>query len=246
MHTLSLIIPVYNSERVLPETMKKLTEFFSTKTYLAEILFVNDGSNDGTAALIRQFISAAPFTVRLINHGKNAGKGATVRTGVANALESDYIFFSDDDIPFGLSPLEKMYDMLESDEKIDLTIADRSLVEQHNPYPWHRRIGSYCYSLLLPRSVARKFPDMHGGLKGFRTQVAKRIFSLIKNPRWSFDPEIFLIVLANKFKVGKIPVHFLGHVQGTHFRLKDFMTVAMEILKLRANSLCGRYTSKEV
>lgn len=242
MHTLSLIIPVYNSERVLPGTCKQLTDFFSTKTYLAEVLFVNDGSSDGTPALIKQFIGTAPFTVRLINHAKNAGKGAAVRTGVANVGESEYIFFSDDDIPFGLEPLEEMYQLLESDKSVDLATADRSLVEQHNPYPWHRRVGSYCYSMLLPRSVARKFPDMHGGLKGFRAPIARQIFHLIKNPRWSFDPEIFIIVLANKFNVGKIPVHFLGHVQGTHFRIKDFMTVAMEILKLRINSLCGRYT----
>lgn len=235
---------MYNSERVLPGTLKQLTAFFSTKTYLAELLFVNDGSSDGSPALIKQFIHTAPFTVRLINHAKNAGKGAAVRTGVANVAESDYIFFSDDDIPFGLQPLEEMYDLLESDVNTDLVTADRSLVEQHNPYPWHRRIGSYCYSMLLPRSVARKFPDMHGGLKGFRALAARQIFGLIKNPRWSFDPEIFIIVLANKFNVGKIPVHFLGHVQGTHFRMKDFMTVAVEILKLRVNSLCGRYTYK--
>ena len=242
MKIISLVMPVYNGEKILPTTFQLLTNFFSNRPYLSEVLFVNDGSIDATKQLLEDFKKQNPFTVKIINQKKNSGKGAAVRLGITNVQSaSDYIFFCDDDIPFGFEPLEAMYRVLESDAAVGLVTADRTLTRQNNPYPWHRRVGSFCYGLLMPQAIARDFPDMHGGLKGFHRQTADLIFSLIKNPRWSFDPEIFLIAKANNIKVVKVAVHFLAHVAGTHFKIKDFISVANEIIRLRFNYILGRY-----
>lgn len=241
MNKLTLVIPVYNGAKILPKTFKELVAFFSSRVYLEEVIFVNDCSADDTKDLIESFIATAPFSVRVINKTKNGGKGGAIYTGISAVQTSAYTFFCDDDIPFGLEPLEKMYQILEADESIGIVTADRSLVNQNSPYPLHRRIGSFCYGLLLPRFIGKKFPDMHGGTKGFRTAVAKQIFSHIKNFRWSFDPEIFLIADANNIKVGRVPVRFMPHVTGTRFRLKDFVTVGTEILRMHYNSIFGSY-----
>lgn len=242
MNKITLIVPVYNGAKILPKTFNELVSFFSSRAYLDEVLFVNDSSTDNTQKLIENFIATAPFRVRIINQAKNGGKGKAVYTGVAVVETSAYTFFCDDDIPFGLEPLEKMYRILEADHSIGIVIADRSLVDQHSPYPLHRRVGSFFYGLLLPRFIGRKFPDMHGGTKGFHAGAAKTIFAHIKNFRWSFDPEIFLIADANKIKVARVPVQFMPHVTGTRFKLKDFYTVGTEIIRMHYNSILGNYT----
>lgn len=242
MNTIALVIPVYNSADTLPRTLSQLKDFFTEKNYLEELIFVDDGSKDSTVSLIETFMRESGLNVRLLRNERNLGKGLTVQRGVLSVLDTvPYTFFSDDDIPFGLEPFDEMYRLLESDSSLDLVAGDRTLVQQKNPYPFHRKLGSYIYGLILPGRIHRHFPDMHAGMRAYRTQSAKKIFHLIRNSRWSFDPEVFLIAAVNHFNVDKIPVHFFEHVHGTHFRLKDFIDVGKEIIKMHANYLLGRY-----
>lgn len=242
MNKIALIIPLYNSAPILPRTLSQLRDFFTHRNYLEELIFVDDGSRDKTSELVEMFIRDSGLKVTLLRNERNMGKGLTVKRGVLSVSDAAaYTFFSDDDIPFGLDPLHEMYTRLESDPSLDIVTGDRTLIFQHNPYPYHRQLGSYVYGLLLPRCIRVQFPDTHAGLRAYRTPIAKKIFGLIKNTRWSFDPEIFLIAIVNNFKVGKVLVHFLEHVEGTNFALKDFVAVAREIIKMRFHYLLGHY-----
>lgn len=246
MNKVALIIPVYNSADILPRTLQQLQDFFKDRAYLAEIIFVDDGSGDESKEMIREFAQNSGLKVRLLAQEKNAGKGQAVKAGVGSvANDIDYIFFSDDDLPFGLGPFDEMYQQLAADASLDFITGDRTLVAQNNPYPLHRRIGSYAYGLLMPPAVRIKFPDVHAGIRAYKTAVAKKIFSLTKNSRWSFDPEIFAIAINNDFKVVKVSVRFLAHVKGTRFRIKDYLNVAWELVKLRVNNRLGRYRLKK-
>lgn len=244
MKHLSLIIPIYNSSKVLSRTLDELVHFFNKKQYLTEIIFVDDGSKDNSVMLVERFIVdySSNFNIKIIKHKKNLGKGASIKDGISNASDdSDYIFFTDDDLPFGLLAMEKMFFIMCNNDRIDIIAGDRTLYNQPNPYPLFRNMGSYFFALLLPGKIIKKYPDTQCGLKGFKLPVAKKIFPLIKNSRWSFDVEIFLIATHSHFAIKKFPLLILEHVKASRFRAKDVFIVGKEIIMLWFYNLRGYY-----
>ncbi len=245
MKKVALIIPVYNSAGILPNTFLRLNNFFADRDYIEEVVFVDDGSIDISKNLIEEFIKNSHLNVRLMSHKQNLGKGESVKNGILSVSDStDFIFFSDDDLPFGLEPFDEIFQKLEGDDSLGIVIGDRTLIMQNNPYQLHHKIGSFIYGMLLPRAIRKRFPDVHAGIRGYRTSVAKQIFGFIKNSRWSFDPEIFIIAVNNNFIVDKVMVQYLGHVEGTDFKINDYLNVIKELIKLRINSYFGKYKMK--
>lgn len=241
---MSLIIPVYNSSKILSRTFNELVCFFNEKEYLTEIIFVDDGSKDNSVALIEKFIIdySSNLNIKIIKHKENLGKGASIKDGVFNVSEdSNYVFFTDDDLPFGLFALEKMFFVLSNNDAIDMIIGDRKLANQFNPYPLFRRVGSYFFALLLPDKIIKRYADTQCGLKGFKLSVAKKIFSLIKNSKWSFDVEIFLIATHSHLVIEKFPLSILEHVMASKFRIKEVFVVGIEIVKLWFHNFKGYY-----
>src|SRR5262245_42507091 len=92
---ISLVIPVYNYQDKLPETLAQLRAWLKGRSDVEEILFVNDGSSDNTARILSQ----VEKPMRVLTLPENAGKGGAVRAGVFDA-KGDYIFFTDIDLPY--------------------------------------------------------------------------------------------------------------------------------------------------
>lgn len=244
MKQLSLVIPVYNSIKILPRTIEQLLTFFNHKEYLTEIIFVDDGSKDGSVALIEKMISihSSVLTLKIFRHQKNMGKGASIRYGIINASNnSDYVFFTDDDLPFGLVAIEEMVSKFDKNDAIDIIVGDRTLAFQPNPYPLSRKLGSILFSLLLPGRITDKYPDTQCGLKGFKMLVAKKIFFLVKNSRWSFDVEVFLMAIHYKLIIEKFPIVILDHVKASRLHAKDYLLILKEVLYLWLYYLDGYY-----
>lgn len=242
MKKISIIIPLFNNSAVIPETVRTLERFFRGKEYLLEIIFVSDGGRDESAALIQGFQASTPLPVRLIERAVNLGKGATVKEGVLAASEkSAYVFFTDDDLPFGVEVIERMYRRFITAPETDVLVGDRTASTSRTRSPLHRRMGGHLFSLLIPRSVTREFPDTQCGLKGFTADCAKRIFPLTRCARWSFDVEVILIAQNSRLRIERVPVQLSEKVQGTRFTIQDIFSVAGELIRLRINNLRGKY-----
>src|SRR5262245_1571958 len=110
---LSVVIPAFNEARRLPRTLDDVTEYLSRQQYGAEVGVVDDGSTDDTARLVRERTPAAT-PIRLIGHddGRNHGKGAAVRRGMAAAV-GQYRVFMDADNSTTLSHIEAFWPWFE-------------------------------------------------------------------------------------------------------------------------------------
>jgi len=97
MNSISIVIPAFNEEMRLLNTLSAVADYSQEQSYATEILVVDDGSTDGTAELVRRYATRCP-TVRLIQNGRNRGKGYSVRCGVQKST-GEIIFLMDADLP---------------------------------------------------------------------------------------------------------------------------------------------------
>src|SRR6266704_2400622 len=127
---LSVIIPAYNEELRLPATLERIAAYLSTFGREAEVLAVDDGSKDGTAAVAEYFRVKIP-TLRVVSNGVNRGKGYSVRHGMQEA-RGRIALFTDADLSAPIEAADKLMDALgTNDVAIGSRAMDRSLITVH-------------------------------------------------------------------------------------------------------------------
>lgn len=203
---LTLLIPVFNGEPYIKNTLRELEEFFRGKNYLQEIIFINDGSTDRTQEILESEKQNTFLALRLLHLEKNGGKGYALKQGVEISQDSDVIAFTDIELPYGLDSIEKAFGYLASEEKVDFVVGDRTLsFDTQKQYSLYRKMFKGIFRFLLPLEL-RHIRDTQSGLKVFSASVAKDIFSSIQSNRWVFDIEIFLIALRRHYHFLALPV----------------------------------------
>ncbi len=205
---ISIVIPVYRAVDRLDASLALLTKFVRTATVGVQIIFVDDASDDGTGEQLFLF-AAEHDAVMLITHEKNLGKGRSVADGVAAAC-GKIVVFTDIDMPYDLSAIIFMYEKFLADKRVHMLVGSRhhddSVLEK--PYTFVRRFSSWTFKNVARILVGTKFSDAQCGIKGFRLDAARLLFSDLIVSRFAFDVELFL--RAKKFNLlyEEIPVIF--------------------------------------
>jgi dolichyl-phosphate beta-glucosyltransferase len=192
---LSLIIPAYNEEQRLGPSLAKILHYLKKSRLKFEVLVVDDGSSDGTVALVQALLRREK-SLKLIRNPRNLGKGASVKAGVARAKGSA-ILFSDADLSTPIQELPRL--MKKLDEGFAVAIGSRALERQRilRHQPFYREAAGRVFNLLVRLLTLRGIKDTQCGFKLFEAKAAKRIFKLQRVPRFGFDVEA--LFLAKKF-----------------------------------------------
>jgi dolichol-phosphate mannosyltransferase len=159
---LSLILPAYNEEASIQKAIAEADEALSALTSDYEILVVDDGSSDGTPALVADSARRFPH-VRLLRHEKNRGYGAALRTGF-DAARFELVGFTDSDCQFHLADLGRLLPLT---EKHPVVVGYR----QQRQDPWRRRFISWGYNCLARGLLGTRVRDCDCALKVFRREV---------------------------------------------------------------------------
>ncbi len=239
--TYSIVIPAYNESARLGNTLSKVLTYVHEQSWDAEVVVVNDGSQDNTADIVRTF-AAKDSIVRLVENPGNRGKGFSVRNGMLNS-RGRIILFTDADLS---APIEEAPKLLqEIHHGADVAIGSRWLraETQTQRQPLLRQILGRVFNLLLRITLGLHFADTQCGFKAFTQTAAQTIFPLQRIERWGFDPEILFLARKFKFKIREIPVLW-GHSGGTRIHpLRDGSKMFLEMLHVRWNDLSGKYSS---
>jgi dolichyl-phosphate beta-glucosyltransferase len=212
---LSIIIPAYNEARRLPKTLEAVQAYFQKRIpFLSyEILVVDDGSSDETVQKVLEAQAKAPQPERLklLQNGRNRGKGFSIRHGFQKAQGKD-ILFSDADLS---TPIEEIEKMLPS--PCSVVIASRSLPDsdvQITQGPIRLLMGKV-FGALSRTLVLPGIQDSQCGFKLFRRPVVQRLLQLpLCVDGFAFDVEILYLVKRLKFSIQEVPVRWLN-VEGT-------------------------------
>lgn len=204
---ISVVIPVYNEEKNILSCLDKLAEYMSSNFEDYEIIIVNDGSTDSTEQLF--LTNAGNYSnLRMISYTKNKGKGGAVRTGMLGAT-GDSIVCTDCDLAYGVDVIGKMAERLDDH---DLVIGSRNLTKEgHKGYNFLRKAASKVYIKLLNFAAGFDHTDSQCGIKAYRGEAAKRIFSNCKTNGFAFDLEALMIAEKAGFSIGEYPVSIINH-----------------------------------
>lgn len=228
---LSIIIPAYNEEQRISSTLDIVLDYFNTKDYKTEILVVDDGSNDKTVEIIREYSMKSPM-VALVQNPYNQGKGAAVRRGMLHA-QGQYLLFSDADLSAPIGDVERLIPYLE--QGYDIAIGSRNIKDKDVKIvaiPKRMFMGR-CFHWFVQSLILPGYKDTQCGFKLFKHDVAKHIFSLQKLDRFSFDVEILYLAKKHGYKVKEVAVNWV-HVDNSRINLfSDPVQMFIDILKIK-------------
>ena len=187
---LSVVIPAFNEEHRLPRTLEDVLAYLARQSYSAEVVVVDDGSTDDTARLVREW-PQAKTPLRLVVHpdGRNHGKGATVRRGMAEAV-GEYRLFMDADNSTTLDHIEAFWPWFE--RGFDVVIGSRGVAGAHIVIhqPWHKELGGKVGNRIIRALAAPGIADTQAGFKMFSGRCIDDILPRLTIERWGFDVEI--------------------------------------------------------
>ena len=236
---LSIVIPAYNECARIESTLKRVMQCIEVEGWDAEVLIVDDGSNDHTPAIIEHWMERYP-RIHLIQNPGNRGKGYSVRNGLLQAA-GDIVMFTDADLS---APMEEASRLLKAlDAGADVAIGSRWMdrTRQTIHQPLYRQFFGRCFNWITRTVMGLPFKDTQCGFKAFKRPAAQVIFRLQRIERWGFDPEILFIALKLKYQVVEVPVTW-GHDERSRISyLKDGMKMLEEMAIIRGNSIAGRY-----
>jgi glycosyltransferase involved in cell wall biosynthesis len=235
----SIVIPAFNESARIPATLRSVVDCIRARGWSAEVLVVNDGSRDDTAAVVREFALTAP-EVRLLENPSNRGKGYSVRSGILNAV-GDIVMFTDADLS---SPIEEAADLFAAiAQGADIAIGSRWLAtsRQTHRQPLYRQFFGRCFNALTRMVMSLPFADTQCGFKAFTRNAAQTIFQLQTIERWGFDPEILFIALKRGYHIQEVPVSWAHDARSRISYLRDGLHMLKELAIVRWNALSGRY-----
>lgn len=225
---ISVVIPAYNEERRLPNTLRTIIDFVSVRNEEFEIIVVDDGSKDSTYNSAKEFgDSIYVYTLE-----KNSGKGAAVRKGVLEAT-GDLIFFTDADLSTPIYEMDKLLNDLKNsfDISIGSRAVDYSMIKVHQPF--YREFMGKTFNKIVQLLVIKGIKDTQCGFKGFKNKVAKEIFSKTLIDGFSFDVEVLYIARKLNYKISEVPVEWYNDQQTKINPIKDSYKMLKEIFKIR-------------
>lgn len=235
----SIVIPAYNEQARIGATLSEVIRCVESNAWQAEVIVVDDGSTDATAAIVKSVTSRAPF-VRILSNGENYGKGYSVRNGMLHAA-GDIVLFTDADLSSPIQEATRLFDAIRNGA--DVAIGSRWLAQSRQTIrqPLYRRFFGRCFNLVTRAIMRLPFADTQCGFKAFTRPAAQTIFQLQRIERWGFDPEILFIALKRGYNIREVPVSW-GHDERTRISyLRDGLQMLKELLLVRWNALIGTY-----
>ena len=222
----SVVIPCFNEARKIETDIEAALNYFRAQPYSFELILVDDGSSDGTPAILEKSGAHA------ICYQPNRGKGYAVRTGMLQAT-GRYRLFADAGLCVPYSEIEKGMALLEVGA--DVAIGSRKMAESHvvEQQAGYRRIGSTVFGLLVRNWMGLRYSDTQCGFKLFTAEAAERLFAAARIDGFMFDAET--LINARKFglTVKEFPVEWRADPDSRYKPFSGSLRNLLELVRIQ-------------
>lgn len=235
--TLSIVIPVYNENRLLPEVLRQVEAVTLPDGLQRQIVLIDDCSTDGTTQILRKMAQERP-DYKVVFHEVNRGKGAALRTGFQHAT-GDIVLIQDADLEYDPRDYPRLLlPILEG--RADVVYGSRFAGETHRVLNYHHFLGNKILTRLSNLFTGLYLTDMECCYKVFKREVLERF--TIQEARFGVEPEITAKLARMKdIRIYETPVGYNGrsHDEGKKINWKDGVSAIRCILKYKLSSKHG-------
>lgn len=237
---ISVIIPAYNEEQRIKDTIIQIIYYLNKNKYNYEIVVIDDGSTDHTIQAVK---SIQDGNIVILRNKINRGKGYSVKKGFLIARYS-LILFTDSDLATPIEFVETFINYIT--EGYDIVIASRNLKDSKIPVkqPIFRQIMGKIFCILVNLIVLRGFKDTQCGFKLFKKDTARRIAQFQTLDRFAFDVEILFLAKKLGYKIKEAPVVWTDKKGGSVRAIKDSINMLIDLFNIIYNNLAGKYKER--
>lgn len=235
---LSFVIPAYNEEVCIEDTLGSLDLVIKEKTFQYEIVVVDDGSKDQTFAKALQYAKRNGH-VKVIRYARNIGKGFAIRTGVMESI-GDVVIFVDGDMEIDLNTISSYVKALND---ADIVIATKWHPNSTVSMPLSRRLLSRTFNVLVKILIGFSFKDTQVGLKVMKRSAVEKIFPRLAVKRYAFDVELLALAHLYHLKIVEMPVKLN---LSSSFKSKDAWHMFVDLLGIAYRLRIIRWYQRQI
>jgi glycosyltransferase involved in cell wall biosynthesis len=224
----SVVLPVFNEAATVDEVFAKVRGADAS----CEVIFVDDGSADGTQPLLKR-LSQLP-NVHVLHHSVNRGKGAALRLGFAR-VSGDLVVVQDADSEYDPSDYPKLFEPIVNDEA-DVVFGSRFLCAAGPSMPWTTRSANRLITFLFNWVYGQRLTDVETCYKVFRREVLQRILPTLAENRFGIEIELAAkVAKIPGVRIVERPIQYQARSrrQGKKIRWTDGLRALWCILKYR-------------
>lgn len=228
----TLVIPLYREAARVETTIAALSSSpFASRE--VEIIFVDDGSDDGTVEMVKAALDRSGLGARVLALESNSGKGTAVRAGVMEA-SGRFVVFADADLSAGISEIERCFHLLEVGGcDVVSTTRGAPLSNIVIPQPPLRQLSGKMFNVLLRVLGLTRLADTQCGLKGFTREAATELFRDLRTTRFAFDVEVLLRADQHGMVIRELPIEW-RHIEASRVRpIKDSSRMIADVIQIR-------------
>jgi len=233
----SIVIPAFNEESRLSETLDDLTAFLLQQSWDWEVRVVDDGSTDATGRVVED--SARQNSRIVLQREPHRGKGGAVKAGLL-AAKAPFRFICDADLSMPVAELPRF--LPPRIGPFDVAIGTR---EGHGARrigePLTRHLAGRAFNYLIQRLAVSGIEDTQCGFKMFTSSAVETIFPFVHVDGWAFDIEVLYIARAKGLRIVEVPIEWHYRRESQLDLLRDGMTMFQELLRIRARARGGAY-----
>lgn len=245
---LSVVIPAYNEERRLPQTLRNILDYLARQTYASQVIVVDDGSVDRTAEVVKSFRADHPNVELVCNDHR--GKGYAVRTGML-AAQGHIVLFSDADLSTPIAEVAQLLPWFEHGYGIVIGSREGAGARRIRE-PFYRHLMGRVFNFVVRLLTVRGIDDTQCGFKAFRQDVAHDVFGRMRlygedarrvadSMVTGFDVEVLFIGQKRGYKIKEVPVEWRYGNETKVNPLKDSWRNFRDVVLVRWNDLQRKY-----
>jgi len=207
MATVDVVIPVYNEEQVLAQSVATVLAWCDEHPeHEWRVLVANNASTDGTLAIARRLEQEQPGRVAVLDVPVK-GRGLALRTAwlTSNADVSAYM---DVDLSSDIAHLPALIDPIAAGEA-DLSFGSRLAAQSQTERGLYRETLSRGYVLILNAVLRLRVSDAQCGFKAISREAARALLPLVRDTKWFFDTELLWVAQRNAYRLREVPVRWV-------------------------------------
>ena len=240
--SLSIVIPAYNEAIRLGRSLGNVVDYLLKNAPDGELIVVDDGSTDNTAALARETLeNAGTLRTSVISYKSNLGKGRAVRIGLL-ASRGEVTLFSDADLSTPISETPKLVDPIvrgDYDVTFGSRALERGLIGVHQP--WRREQAGRVFNLAVRLATGLPFWDTQCGFKAFRMSVCRPLVESATVDRFGFDVELLYLAYRTGLRLKEVPVRWDHNDASKVTLMSDSFKMLSEVGLIRQQARRGAY-----